>query len=136
MNAKKIYKKKYVCLLILFLVLFSLHFVQGIAVSEVTEETEKEISVSGFGLEEILTIATSMLAIGLFVLTFIAYQRDGRKRLIFVTLAFFLYSLKGILLVLSDLSIFQATAIWIDPTAGILEFAILICFFLGILKKE
>ena len=39
MSAKKIY----VCALILFLVLFSLHLVQGLAVSEVTEESEKII---------------------------------------------------------------------------------------------
>ncbi len=125
-----------ISMLIFFLILFSFQFVYGIAVSQVTEESEKEISVSGFGLEEILTVGTSILAIILFILTFLAYTRDGRKRLLFVTLAFFLYVVKGILLVLSDVSFFQSNSLWIDPAASALDFAILICFFLGILKKE
>ncbi len=114
------------------MILFSFQIVHGVAVSQVTKESEKEISVSGFGLEQILTIGTSILAIVLFVLIFLAYKRDGRKRLLFVTLAFFLYSLKGVLLTLSDASVFQTNAVWIDPVASVLEFTILICFFPGI----
>lgn len=87
---------------------------------------------SGIELEEIITLSSSLLATALFIISFIAYRRDGRKRLLFVTIAFFLFAVKGFL---SASDLFFSERDWVDPVASFLDFAILLCFFFGILKK-
>lgn len=113
----------------LFLVLiFSSIFVLA---AELSEETEPQ--TFGIGIDELINLGSSLLATVLFILTFIAYKRDGRKKLLYVGVAFLLFAIKGFL-ISSDI-IFPEKGGWIDPTAHFLDFAILLSFFFGLLKK-
>ena len=87
---------------------------------------------SGLAWDNLIMLVASVLALTLFVLTILAYKRDGRKRLLYVSGAFFLYAVKGFLMA-SD-TFFMKPA-WVDPLATLLDFAILVAFFLGILTK-
>lgn len=88
---------------------------------------------SGVEVEELIILGSSILAIALFALTIIAYNRDRRKKLLYVAVAFFFFAVKGILLS-SDI-FFPDKVAWIDPLAVFLDFIILLSFFFGILKK-
>lgn len=95
---------------------------------------ENDITTSsGIEFVDYITLASSVLAIILFVITIIAYKRDGRKKILYVSVAFFLFAVKGFL-ISSDI-ILQNKSAWIDPIATILDFAILLSFFAGLLKK-
>jgi hypothetical protein len=87
----------------------------------------------GIELDSVITVASSVLAAALFVLTAVAYKRSGRPKLIYVSGAFLLYAVKGFILA-SDLFLSTQSA-WTDPVANFLDFAILLCFFVGIMKK-
>jgi hypothetical protein len=84
-------------------------------------------------LGTVITLLSSIMATALFILTVIAYRRDGHKRLFFVSLAFFLFAVKGFLLS-SDI-FFPSQNSWVDPIANFLDFAVLLCFFVGLAKK-
>jgi hypothetical protein len=88
----------------------------------------------GFGIDadSLVTIATGILAAILLVISVIAYKEDKRKRLLFVTGAFLLFAIKGFLLV-SDM--FFPQGAWVDPASHMLDFIILLFFFLGLIKK-
>lgn len=88
---------------------------------------------SGIDLNGLITIGSSILAIILFVITFIAYKRDGRKRLLYVSIAFFLFAVKGVLISIDALLPLKLT--WTDPLGNFLDFAILLSFFFGVMKK-
>ena len=88
---------------------------------------------SGIEIDELITIGSSLLATVLFILVFVAYNRSGNKRLIYVGLAFLLFAIKGFLIA-SDI-VFPQKGAWIDPVANFLDFAILLSFFFGIIKK-
>ena len=87
------------------------------------EIKDNESSDSGIGIDELVLIGSSLLAMGLFILTFIAYKRDGRKRLLYVATAFLLFFIKGILLSIDAFS--PQKGVWADPLANFLDFAIL-----------
>lgn len=86
----------------------------------------------GIGIDTLITIATSILAVILFVISAIAYKKDKRKRLLFVTGAFFLFAVKGFLIVADE---FSPQTGWPEPVAHLLDFGILILFFSGLAKK-
>ncbi len=87
---------------------------------------------SGIELDKVITLGSSLLATVLFIISFIAYRRDGRKRLLYITLAFFLFAIKGFLII-SELFIPERE--WVKPVASFFDFAILLSFFFGVLKK-
>ena len=87
---------------------------------------------SGIGIDTLITIATSILAVILFVISAIAYKKDKRTRLLFVTGAFFLFAVKGFLIVADE---FSPQTGWPEPVAHLLDFGILILFFSGLAKK-
>ena len=87
---------------------------------------------SVIGIDTLISIATSILAVFLFIISAIAYKNDKRKRLLFVTGAFFLFSVKGFLIVADEF--FPKTG-WPEPLAHLLDFGILILFFSGLVKK-
>ena len=60
-------------------------------------QDNNEIKAWGLDLEEILSLTNGLLALILFIITLIAYRIDGRKRFLFVSLAFLIYSLKSII---------------------------------------
>ena len=86
----------------------------------------------GISIDTLISIATSILAVILFVISAIAYKKDKRKRLLFVTGAFFLFAVKGFLIVTDEF--FPRTG-WPEPVAHLLDFGILILFFSGLAKK-
>lgn len=117
---------------LLFGIFFLLLFLSLVIVSA-AEVNDVPYLKLGIDLSGLITIGSSILAIILFVITFIAYKRDERKRLLYVSIAFFLFAVKGILLTVDAL--LPQKGIWTDPLANILDFAILLSFFFGVVKK-
>ena len=95
------------------------------------EDHEDEGLIEAYG-EEVLNLGSGILATVLFVLTFMAYKRTNRSRLLYISLAFLLFAVKGYL---SGAELFFGEWLWVDSTTGILDFAILLSFFRGIMKK-
>ena len=117
-------------LCMIFLVLV----ISPILASAYEDQDENEWrTASGVDVEELIVLGSSILAIALFSLTIIAYNRDKRKKLLYVAVAFFFFAVKGILLS-SDI-FFPDEVGWIDPLAVFLDFIILLSFFFGILKN-
>jgi hypothetical protein len=85
------------------------------------------------GVDELIILGSTILAVTLSVITASAYKRDGRKKLLYVAIAFLLFAVKGFLIA-SDIFFPNKTG-WIDPTANFLDFGILLSFFFGIIKK-
>lgn len=96
------------------------------------EDDEDDIYLFGLELEKLLSLFSGIMAAVLTGLAFLAYKRLGRKRLLFVCAAFGLYALKSFLLA-SELFIQEIPAL--EPITSALDFAILLCFFTGLLKK-
>lgn len=88
--------------------------------------------IFGLEVEKLLFFVSAHLALALAVLTLIAYLRTKKSRLIFVTSAFFLFSAKLFLL---SLELFIEEIPGIDIVAAFFDFAILLAFFYGVIKK-
>ena len=91
-----------------------------------------EITVFGLELEKLLNLLSGLLSLALMALTLMAYRRTGNRRLLFVSLAFLLFAVKGFL---NGSEVFLGEWIFIDPVSSVLDFAILLSFFAGILGK-
>ena len=96
------------------------------------EETNEDLTLYDFEVEKLLSFGSGLLALFLSVLTWLAYRRSGNKRLSYVSLAFFLFAVKGFLIAHE---LFVSEWSFVDPIANILDFAILLAFFTGIVKK-
>ena len=96
-------------------------------------ENGDDLEIFGLELEKLLNLGSGLLATGPFIFTVMAYRRTKRKRLMYVSLAFLLFALKGFLM--STELFFGDLVTWIDPVASFLDFAILFSFFFGILRK-
>jgi purine-cytosine permease-like protein len=96
------------------------------------EINDGDIHVFGLELEKILAMVNAWIALFLFVVAFIAYRRDGRTRLFFVSLAFLLFSIKSFLM---SSELFFPEIEWLAPVSIVLEFLVLLSFFYGVLKK-
>lgn len=86
----------------------------------------------GFEIEKLLNLGSAVLATILFILTIAAYRRHMTKRLKFVSLAFLLFAIRGLI---TSLEIFGIDWIYVDPISSLLNFAILLSFFYGVLRK-
>ena len=85
----------------------------------------------------LIVIATSILACFLFAISFIAYMKDRRKKLLFITAAFFLFGVKGVLMIINEyLEFIYLKTSLIEPIAQLLDFGILALFFLGLIKTR
>ncbi len=102
----------------------------AMAIGEMNDSTN---SLSGLDMTDAIVIATSVLAIILGAISAVAYARDGRTKLLFVTLAFFIFALKGVFIIGSDLLSLQQP--FLDIIANLLDFVVLLCFFFGMMKK-
>jgi len=91
-----------------------------------------DIEVFGLEAELLLNLGSGILALGLFGLTAAAYKRDKRQKFLYVSVAFLLFAIKGFL---TSTELFMEELPWIDPIASFLNFAILLSFFVGVLKK-
>ena len=96
------------------------------------DDGDEEIEIFNLELEKFLNLGSSLLAIILSALTFLSYKRSGNTRLIYVGMAFMLFALKSFFV---GAEIFFGEWAWVDPVSSILDFAILLSFFLGIIKK-
>lgn len=94
---------------------------------------EHDWRIGSIEVDNVITVISSILATLLFIISFIAYKRDGRKKFFYVSVAFGLFAIKGYLIA-SDI-FFPYKGGWVDPLANILDFAILMCFFFGMIKK-
>jgi hypothetical protein len=95
-------------------------------------EEDGDYEIRGFELEKLLFMLNAWIALFLFVIAFIAYHRDGRKRIFFVALAFLLFAAKNFMVSSGP---FIPEIAWFEPTSVILEFAALLSLFYGVLKK-
>ncbi|MEW6722234.1 MAG: hypothetical protein AB1324_03155 [Candidatus Micrarchaeota archaeon] len=93
---------------------------------------EDEVELFGLELEKLLNLASGLLSLALLALTAMAYRRSGNRRLLFVSLAFLLFAVKG---ALTGSELFFPEFPLVDPIASALDFAILLSFFAGILGK-
>ena len=101
---------------------------------EVVEiDNEKEIMAFGFELEQLLSFINGVIALILFLIAFIAYRKDGRKRVLYVSTAFLLFSIKSFLMSSEN---FIIETEFLEPIAIILEFLVLLVFFFGVFNKE
>ena len=95
--------------------------------------SEDEMTFGGIDLDEPLNLLSGLLAIALFVITYIAYKRDKRKKLFIVLIAFLLFAIKS--LVTASEYFYPEMGGWIETVANFLDFAVLLCFFFGVIKK-
>jgi hydrogenase/urease accessory protein HupE len=96
------------------------------------DESGEDLAIFGFEVEKLFNLGSGVLATVLAVLTYLAYKRTQGERLMYVTIAFILFAIKGFL---TSLELLDIEISWVDPTASFLNFAILLCFFIGIVKK-
>lgn len=96
-------------------------------------ETNDVSRIQGLDVNDIIIVFTSISAFILGVLSLMAYQRDGREKFLFVTLAFFIFASKGIFVIGNDLLSLQQPSL--DIIAHSLDFLVLLCFFVGMIKK-
>ena len=97
------------------------------------QQGENEIQFLGINLEEGIGVIVSVISLILFTLTFIAYRRDGRKKFLFVSIAFFLFAVKSFL---DSLELFMEEIAIFGPISVILELFVILFFFFGVIKKE
>jgi hypothetical protein len=91
----------------------------------------EEILVFGVGLNSLLALAMNVLAGILFFISILAYQKDKRTRFLFVSGAFFLFTVEGFLFATAE---FTGNP-WFASSALALNFGILLLFFAGLVKK-
>jgi len=95
-------------------------------------EEHDDIQIVGLELEKLLNLGSGLLAAGLFILTIVAYKRNRNQRLLYVSIAFALFAVKGFL---TSAELLYGDWALVDPIASFLDFVILLSFFFGILKK-
>lgn len=88
--------------------------------------------VFGLEVEKLLNLGSGILAVVLFTMTFIAYRRTKHRKLLYVSAAFLLFALKGLL---TSHELFMEEFSMVDPLASLLNFGILLAFFLGMVRK-
>jgi hypothetical protein len=84
--------------------------------------------------DQIIQFVSSLLALILFIISFLAYRRERRKKLFVLSSAFFFYSIMNLL---DAANIFFPQAgeypeIW----GSLLNFVVLALFFLSMITKE
>jgi hypothetical protein len=90
-----------------------------------------------WGITDIITIFTTLLAVILGVISFVGYRRDQRSKFLLVTLAFSIFALKGVFVLSGDLLALRNPLFdpLFDIIASLLDFAVLACIFLSIAMK-
>lgn len=98
----------------------------------VAAEEELDFAVFGLEAEKLLNLGSGILATILCVLTAKAYKRTPNNRLKFVSISFLLFAINGYL---TSLELFGISWDWVDPLSSIINFAIILSFFYGVIKK-
>ncbi|MEK6983042.1 MAG: hypothetical protein AABX33_00580 [Nanoarchaeota archaeon] len=116
-----------------FLNLFILMLIVQLPLLALAQEPENEdLMLFGLEFEKLLAFASAHLAAALALITLVAYFRTNRYKLLFVSLAFFLFSIK-LFMISSELFVGEISLI--DPLSAALDFVILLSFFYGVIKK-
>jgi len=102
------------------------------AIPVFAQEENDDWQLFGLEGEKLFNLGSGILSTILFALTFIAYKRTKQSRLLYVSFAFLLFAVKGYL---GAHELFFEEMAWVDPTAAVLNFAILLSFFWGIMRK-
>lgn len=84
--------------------------------------------------DDIIQLVSSLLALFLFVISFLAYLRERRKKLFLLSAAFFVYSIMAFLDA-GDI-IFPSAGDYLEIWGSLLNFAVLALFFLSMITKE
>jgi len=100
--------------------------------SDIDEDGPEDLEFLGFDVEKLISFVNGVLALLLFLLTFLAYRRSNKQRLLYVSIAFLLFSVRSFLVATE---LFMDELPFIDPISVVLDFIILLTFFYGILKK-
>lgn len=146
--------KKNILLILFLTIIVSVTFVPSLVHAQInttnnsevkeSNNSDSELDVVSIGKESILitdegvefdnyiTFVSGLLSLALFILVLISFLRTGNKRLIFVSIAFIVFSIKSFLM---TIDLFTIKPWWIDIVAAILDFVILMSFFFGILKR-
>jgi hypothetical protein len=84
--------------------------------------------------DEIIQLLSSLLALFLFVISFLAYLRERRKKLLLLSAAFFFYSTIKFLDTANVF--FPRTDEYFEILGSLLDFIVLALFFLSMIIKE
>lgn len=85
-------------------------------------------------LDQILQLISSLLALTLFVISFLAYLREHSRKLLLLSTAFFFYSL---IKFLNAAGIFYPRAgEYLEVWGSLLDFLVLALLFLSLIAKE
>jgi len=76
----------------------------------------------------------TIFSLGLFIVSLVSYRKYNNKKLLFVSLVFLIFILKGIML---SLSLFNAefAEIMSNRITGLFDLAILVLLFIAMLKR-
>jgi len=86
-----------------------------------------------FEYDPAIKIIVLLLAFGIFVISFLAYQKAKSKKLLFVSIAFLLFALKWLVKVFD---IFYSPGNFLsDSSENVFEFFILVLLFLAIFRR-
>lgn len=85
-------------------------------------------------IDNLVVFISSILALLLFIISFLAYMRERRKKLLMVTAAFFFYFLMGFLD--ASESLFPVVGEKLEIWGSFLNFVVLLLFFSAMLTKE
>jgi len=82
----------------------------------------------------IIDACITIFALGLFIVALVSYRKYNNKKLLFVSLVFLIFIVKGIML---SLSLFNAgfADIMSNPFIGLFDLVILILLFMATLKR-
>ncbi|MEK6926350.1 MAG: hypothetical protein AABW50_03670 [Nanoarchaeota archaeon] len=96
------------------------------------QEEKADFAVFGLELEKLISLINGILASILFIVSLTAYKRDGRKRLLFVSIAFALFAVRSFLLAYELIG--ESISI-LDPIATVIDFFVILSFFYGVFKN-
>lgn len=123
-------KKDPLLVLIILVCFLSLVACRAVSAAEVMDVS----TIRGWDITDIIVIFSTALALVLGTVSFIAYRRDGRTKVLFVTLAFLIFTLKGVFIISGDLFIRRFDP-FLDIIESLLDFGILACLFFGMTMK-
>jgi hypothetical protein len=115
-----------------FIGFFIILLLSQLSVFAATVDESEDLKVFGLEVEKLLAFGSAHLAAALTLITFLAYIRTKRSKLILITLAFFLFSIK-LFMISSELFIDELPLL--GPISAFLDFVILLSFFYGVIKK-
>ncbi|MEM2899707.1 MAG: hypothetical protein QXT63_02855 [Thermoplasmata archaeon] len=93
------------------------------------------VGVEVYYLEDLLVPWVTIFSFVLFVIAIVSYNRTRNKRLIFVTCAFALFFIKGIILTIG-LYFPSIISVHEDPLLLVMDILLLLSLYFGILRKD